>query len=159
MISTDNCVSPEPDRSVVPDMSQRRSHQSVHDNASITHTEYREKIKDLEEYFPLKVSSLSPEDESPESASAKISLLHRYELVKCAESTLSLRQPMAFFALHLCIGIVASVFLNSSNSILALAGAILNFVSVALGNLKSVRRLLRFFGRGRSLRDEQMMHQ
>lgn len=50
---------------------------------------------------------------------------------------------MAFFALHLCIGIVASVFLNSSNSDLSLAGTILNLVSVVLGNLKSVRRLLR----------------
>ena len=140
----DNQASLERSRSIISDPSHRRSHESVQDILTV---HYRRNIKEIEQYFPLTINSLSSVGESQESTDARLSLLHRYKLVKFAETTMDLRKPIALFALHLCIGIVAAVFLNSSDDVLGFIGTILNILSIVLGNLKSVRRLHRFLRR------------
>lgn len=122
----------------------RGSHSCIHVSDLAEQGQNPQDVKDLELYFPLRMKALCSLNNSQELTSAGLSLMHRYHLVKAAENKLDLRPPMACFALHLSINIMASVFLNSSNDRLLLTGTVLNILSMVLGNLKSVRRLIRF---------------
>lgn len=150
---SENQVSLERDRSHVSDILRARDHEFIPTDFPVEYIQYFQNIKDLEQYFPLEMKALPPLNQEPESRRARISLLRRYLLVKKAEESLGRKTPVAFFALHLCVGILAAIFLNSSNGLLGLIGALLSLLSVVLGNLKTVRRIIRFAEKRRSRRN------
>lgn len=126
------------------DTSQRKDvHQRL--RAAVQRGEHLEDAKDLDRHFPLEANKISALNQSRDLGSLRQDLLRRYNLVKKAEDKIGLRWPLALFGLHLSIGVVSSVFFNSYDSRLQIAGTILNVVSIVLGNIKSVRRLFRLF--------------
>jgi hypothetical protein len=123
---------------------QGRSHRSAHATSSARESQFRQNVKDIQKYFPLKLKSLALLDEGRELTSERLSLLHRYELVKSAEVTFHATEAIALFTLHLCLGIAAPVFLRSASSTLLILGTVFNILLVFVGNFKSFHRLVSF---------------
>ncbi|POS68939.1 hypothetical protein DHEL01_v212666 [Diaporthe helianthi] len=130
--------------SINPDTSEER-HDKEHFRDQ--HGVGMEDVKDLDRYFPLEMRELSTLNQITDLETRRQDLIRRYNSVKEAEKNMGLRWPLALFGLHLAIGVISSVFLNSDDYGLELAGIILNIYSVVLGNLKSAERLVEILKR------------
>ncbi|KAG8156764.1 hypothetical protein KVR01_013369 [Diaporthe batatas] len=142
---SDDHISLEPTHSGTPETSRGTDvDQHLSDAQAFEHGRSLEDVKDLDRYFPLEMKKLSALNQSRDLATLRENLLSRYNLIKNAEDNMTLGWPIALFGLHLSIGVVAAVFFNLSDSQLQLAGIILNVFSIILGNMKTVRQLIRF---------------
>ena len=141
---TDRPVDLARNHSNVPAAPQGVSHGSAYAHPPARESLFRQKAKDIQRYFPLKLKSLALLDEGRELTSERLSLLHRYELVKSAEVTFHATEAIALFTLHLCLGIAAPVFLRSASSTLLILGTVFNILLVFVGNFKSFHRLVSF---------------